>query len=145
MASNHGRSKVRKFCIMSILHQSAETRLIWRSRPIDNYRNKVCDNDVFDADIFQTTFKNVNVWIFIKISLTFLPKSPIDNISVLLQVLAWRRPDDKSLSAPMMVLFTDAYMPQWVDVRQHRANITEIISNSVKRPPLLRTKPLPCL
>ena len=36
------------------------------------------------------------------VSLTF-PKGPINNIPALVQTMAWRRPDDKPLSEPMMV------------------------------------------
>ena len=48
--------------------------------------------------------------ISIKISLKFIPKGPINSIPALVQIMAWRRPDDKPLSKPMMVYFTDAYM-----------------------------------
>ena len=59
------------------------------------------------AAILQTThsdtFLNENVWITIKISLKFVPKGPINDILVLVQIMAWRRPGDKPLSEPMMV------------------------------------------
>ena len=38
-----------------------------------------------------------------KISLKFVPKSPINNIASLVQIMAWRRPGNKPLSEPMMV------------------------------------------
>ena len=44
------------------------------------------------ADIFKPTLFNENVWISIKISLKFVPRSPINNISALVQIMAWRRP-----------------------------------------------------
>ena len=58
--------------------------------------------------ISQTTFVkciflNENVWTPIKISLKFVPKSPINNIPALVQIMAWCRPGDKPLSEPMMV------------------------------------------
>ena len=52
----------------------------------------------------------------------FIPKSPIDNIPALFQIMAWRRPGDKPLSEAMMVVrrqaiiwsndgkFTNTYM-----------------------------------
>ena len=49
-------------------------------------------------------------WIPIKISLKFVPKGPINNIPALVQIMAWRRTGDKSLSEPMMTQFNDAYM-----------------------------------
>ena len=63
----------------------------------------------FPDDIFQCIFLNENVWIAIKISLNFVRKGPINNISALVQIMAWRRPGDKPLSEPMMV------RPQWVN------------------------------
>ena len=44
-----------------------------------------------------------NVCILIKISLKFVPNGPINNIPVLVQIMAWRRPGDKPLSEPMLV------------------------------------------
>ena len=54
-------------------------------------------------DIFQCIFLNQNVWISIKISLNFGSKGPINDISALVQIMAWRRPGDKPLSELMMV------------------------------------------
>ena len=74
---------------------------------------------LFPDDIFKSIFFNENVQILIKISLTFAPKAPINNISALVQIMAWRRPGDKPLSEPMMVsLLTHICVtrPQWVKV-----------------------------
>ena len=46
----------------------------------------------FADDIFKCIFLNENVWISIKISFDFVPKGPINNISALVQIMAWRRP-----------------------------------------------------
>ena len=54
------------------------------------------------ADIFKCISLNENVWISVKISKKFIPKGPINNIPVLVQIMAWRRPGDKPLSEPMM-------------------------------------------
>ena len=73
----------------------------------------------FADDIFKRIFFNENVWISIKISQRFVPKGPINNIPVLVQIMAWRRSGDKPLSEPMMVrLLTHICVarPQWVKV-----------------------------
>ena len=41
------------------------------------------DADVLADDIFKCILLNENVWISIKISLKFIPKGPIDNITAL--------------------------------------------------------------
>ena len=48
-------------------------------------------------------FLDENVRISPKISLKFVPKDRINNIPVLVEIMAWRRPGDKPLSEPMMV------------------------------------------
>ena len=81
-------------------------------RPRENGRH-------FADDIFKCIFVNGNFWIPIKISLKFVPKDPINNISALVQIMAWRRPGDKPLSEPMMVsLLTHICVtrPQWVNI-----------------------------
>ena len=73
----------------------------------------------FTDDIFKCIFLNENVLIPIKISLKFVPKGPINYISALVQIMAWRRPGDKPLSEPMMVkLLTHVCVtrPQWVKI-----------------------------
>ena len=57
----------------------------------------------FADDIFKRIFVNENIWIPIKISLKFVPRSSINNNPALVQIMAWRRPGDKPLSEPMMV------------------------------------------
>ena len=72
--------------------------------------------------ISHTTFSNEfffneNIWILIKISLKFVPKGPINNIPALVQIMAWRRPGDKPLSEPMMLISLThicVTRPQWV-------------------------------
>ena len=60
----------------------------------------------FVDNVFNCIFLNENIWISIKISLTFVPKGPINNIAALVQIMAWRRPGDKPLSEPMMVVLS---------------------------------------
>ena len=71
----------------------------------------------FTDDIFKCIFLNENVWIPIKISLKFVPKGPVNNISALVLMRAWRRPSDKPLSKPMMYSLPThicVTRPQWV-------------------------------
>ena len=61
------------------------------------------------AAISQTThwsvfFLNENMIISLKISLKFVSTGPINNIPVLVQIMAWRRPGDKPLSEPMIII-----------------------------------------
>ena len=74
----------------------------------------------FPEDIFKCIFLNENVWISIDISLKFVPKGPIDHIPALVQIMAWRRPGDKPLSQPMMVILQThicVTRSQWVKCR----------------------------
>ena len=71
----------------------------------------------FPDDIFKDIFLNENVLISIKISLKFVLNDPISNIPALVQIMAWRRPGDKSLSEPMMASLSRhicVTRPQWV-------------------------------
>ena len=75
------------------------------------------DGRHFPDDILICIFLNENEWHSIKISLKFVPKVPINNIPVLVQIMAWRRPGDKPLSEPMMVVLPThicVTRPQWV-------------------------------
>ena len=62
------------------------------------------------SDIFKCNLYNENVWIFIKISLKFVPRFALDNSSALVKVKAWRQADDKPIYEPMMAWFIDADM-----------------------------------
>ena len=76
-------------------------------------------------NIFKCIFLNANVWISIKISLKFVPKGPINNIPALVQIMAWRHPGDKPLSAPMMVSLPTHICiarPQWVKTSRSEEN-----------------------
>ena len=59
-------------------------------------------DDIFTDDIFKCIFMNENVWISLKISLTYVPKVRINNITSLVQILAWHRLGDMPLSEPIM-------------------------------------------
>ena len=69
-------------------------------------------------DMFKCIFLNENVWISIKISLKFVPKGPINNIPLLVQIMAWRRSGDKPLSESMVIRLPThicVTRPQWVN------------------------------
>ena len=77
------------------------------------------DGRYFADDVLKCIFLNENVWISLTIPLKFLPKGPINNIPVLVQIMAWRRPGDKPLSEPRMEsLLTHICVtwPQWVNM-----------------------------
>ena len=57
----------------------------------------------FTDNIFKWISLNENVSISIEISLQFVPQDPINNIPVLVQIMAWWRPGKKPSSEPMMV------------------------------------------
>ena len=53
----------------------------------------------------------------LELRLNFFPKSPINNIRALVQIIAWRRPADKPLSEPKVVrlpMHICITLPQWV-------------------------------
>ena len=54
-------------------------------------------------DTFKYKFVDENVLISIKLSPKFGPYGPINNITELVQIMAWHRIGDKPLSEPMMV------------------------------------------
>ena len=56
-------------------------------------------------------------FLFIKISLKFVPRGPINNIPALVHIMAWRRPGGKPSSEPMVVsklTHICVTRPQWV-------------------------------
>ena len=57
--------------------------------------------------ISETTFwyqiSPENYFSFIEISLKFVSKGPVNKMSQLVQIIAWRQTGDKPLSEPMMV------------------------------------------
>ena len=61
-------------------------------------------------DIFKCFFFNENILVSIKNSLNFVPKDPIDNKPLLVQVMAWSRIGNKSLQEPMLTQFNYIYM-----------------------------------
>ena len=73
-------------------------------------------------EIFKYIFLNKNVGISIKVSMKFVPKGPINDIPALVQIMAWRRPDDnngccrtgdKPLYEPLLVTFNKLMIWYW--------------------------------
>ena len=68
------------------------------------------------AAISQTTFSDAFSWmksvcILIEVSLKFVSNNgSIDNNPKMVRIMAWRQTGDKTLSEPMLVHFTDAFM-----------------------------------
>ena len=55
---------------------------------------------------------------FLKISLKFVPKGPINNVPAMVQIMAWRRPGGRPLSEPVVVTLPThicIVRPQWVN------------------------------
>ena len=72
----------------------------------------------FPDDIFKWIFFNEIVWISTKISLKFVPRGPINNITALVQIMTWRGSGEKPWPEPMMVsLLTHICVTrsQWVN------------------------------
>ena len=89
----------------------------------------------FADDTLERIFLNEHICISIEISLKFVPKGPISNMPVLVQIMALRRLGDKPLSEPMIVRLLKhicATRPQWVNhhsmnqVPQHMYCFTNI-------------------
>ena len=79
----------------------------------------------FPDDMFKWIFF---VWILIKISLKFLPEGLTNNITALVQIMAWHRSGNKPLSEPMMVslpIHICITRPQWV---KHYCVVCDIMS-----------------
>ena len=69
------------------------------------------------ADLFKCIFVNENVWISSEMSLKVIPKSPINSIPSLVQIMLWCWLGDKPLSEPMRVRLPTQVcvtQPQWV-------------------------------
>ena len=64
---------------------------------------------LFADNIFKCIFFNKMICSLFRISLKFVPKGPIDNKWVLVQVMAWCWVGDKPLSELMLIQFTNAY------------------------------------
>ena len=64
-------------------------------------------------------FREKDVKILITISLEFVPKCPINNITALVQIMDGRRPGDKPLNEPIMVnlstfIYSSLGLNEWI-------------------------------
>ena len=61
----------------------------------------------------QTTFSSAFHWMktfeYLKVSLKYVPQGLFDNMSALVQIMAWCRTGNKPLSEPLLVCCTDLY------------------------------------
>ena len=85
--------------LVYIFHHNKDMDCTWYLRipSLDNTSNTLKprqDDRHVPKDIFKCIFLNENVWISLKISLTFVR---INNIRAMVEIMAWRRPDHKSL------------------------------------------------
>ena len=95
-----------------VMYPSTETTFLVNSLRLRRNRRHFTD------DIFKCIFLNEHVWISITVSLKFVPKGPVNNIPALVQIMAWRRPGNKPLSEPMMIISLTHICitrPQWVN------------------------------
>ena len=69
-------------------------------------------------DMFKCNFVNQKFCIFIPMSLRWdlFLKGSINNISSLVQIMAWRRSGDEPLVETMLAQFTDAYMRHYGEI-----------------------------
>ena len=87
----------------------------------------------FPDVIFKWIFLNENARISIKTSRKFVVKDQINNISALVQTMAWRRPGDKPLYEPMMF-----YLLTHICVTQSQWGNLNRYHYKQKRAPLLK-------
>ena len=114
-------------CAISVLRNNRMGKyilyfLIWIQLTSLNSSTPGQNGRRFADGIFRCIFSNETLCVFMKISLKFVPKGPIDNIPALVQIMAWRRSGDKPLSEPMVVcLLTHICVtqPQWVNYLCH--------------------------
>ena len=103
-----GRYLLNRYCPCIILHGCH-----WMFNTLQPRHN----GRYFPDDIFICIFLNENVWISIKISLTYVPWGRMNDIPALVQIMAWRLLGDKPLSEPMLVslpMHISVTQPQWV-------------------------------
>ena len=81
--------------------------MAWCRQATSHYLSQCWSRPMSPNGVTRPQWVNLTVRIFIRISLKFVPKGPINNKSALVQIMAWCRSGDKPLSEPMMVYLTD--------------------------------------
>ena len=109
----------------SSVDQDLWCHMVYRSQWVNALRPRQ-NGCHFPDDISKCIFINENVWFPIKISLKFVPKGIINNISSLVQIMAWRRPGGKPLSE-LIIISLQTHIcvarPQWVDIEYNNIQI----------------------
>ena len=73
----------------------------------------------FAEDISKYNFLNENCWISKDISLKYVPRGLVNNMSALVQVMAWCTAGNKPLPEPMMTQIQDKYMHHLLPMHKH--------------------------
>ena len=103
----HGWNILRFMTVLKILRRMTESFIC----DLGNSSPHPGQNGLHLADdLFKYTYMKQKSCVFIRISLKFIPKGPIDNDSALVLVKACRRAGGKPLPEPMLTQFTDVYM-----------------------------------
>ena len=75
----------------------------------------------------EVSFRNNKIFfILIEVSQNVCLEDPVDNKLALGQVMAQRRTCDKLLPEPIMIQFTDAYIPFWLTVISYTSYTTRL-------------------
>ena len=100
------RSWKRCYCLLlasqdDVLETYTISCLYWYASHVNTLKpRQYCRR--FTNDIFKCIILTENAWISLDIELKFVHDIRVHNIAILVQIVAWRRPGDISLSEPMM-------------------------------------------
>ena len=128
---NHGKTsmfeymhkciRMLKFNRCSVSHSCNSRTKPCRRRIVIYALNKLRprqDDRSFTDAILKMPFLNENVWISLKISLNYISKDPLNDISSLVWITAWRWPGDMTLSEPLAISLMRhicVTRPQWIN------------------------------
>ena len=98
------RQSIRTLVKKCLLHKmSFNMDFLSNPRPCFNTLRPRQNGRHFLTKFSNSFFANETIQISIEISPKFVRKVRINHIPALVQIMAWRRPDEKPLSEPMMV------------------------------------------
>ena len=100
------RDVVTKYLRLSLAGCKPYKRLV---RCINMYRPEQTGRP-FGNDIVKPIFMNPHHYVLIKISQKFVPGCPVENKPALVQVMAWRQPDDEPLLEPILMADWSIYI-----------------------------------
>ena len=128
-----GIQNINHWCIIALIYlHLCGSKLMYSGRPmttlISNWRPYNTIVNVSLSMNSSSPFPEYYPWIFIKLSLKFIPKGHISNVPALSHIMAWCRSGDKPLSEPMMVsLLTHISdtRPEWVkrEISEHMSSL----------------------